>query len=404
MNQEYLHIVSKLSLDIKEAQKSLRVFHFVFLNFDINNILLVSIIDKKNVSLIKNYIISTLENYKSELQIDEIFSLEHHFAFIVKAHFSASELHNKIQQIYSELNNKFDSFLIAKFSSIAIPIDSLDPEYIVIQSIGATNDYQHGNYLYHQSINDRRNYSYETRKLMSNISSLSKGMQDSSLYFAFQPIFGCKSGKIEFYECLLRLKSGGDTLSTADLIAAAEEYKYIAVIDELVLDMAIEKLTINQNISLSVNFSKSFIDNTYLIEKIIDKFSGENKNLASRFIMELTETLLHTEFLRAKSFVKRMHDLGIRIALDDFGKGYTSFHQIKNLNLDIIKIDGAFIKDAIENIDNRVFIEAIVKISQEIGALTVAEFVENGYTAKYLIDIGIDYMQGHYLSAPLANI
>ena len=202
----------------------------------------------------------------------------------------------------------------------------------------------------------------------------------------------------------MRLKSDGVIISTSDLITAAEEYKYIAIIDEFVLDMAIEKLKSDANISLSVNFSRSLINNKYLIKKIESYFSDENKDVAPRFIIELTETLFDNELNTAKIFIQNMQNLGIRVALDDFGKGYTSFHQIKSFNFDIIKIDGAFIKDAIENIDNRIFIEAIVKIAQEIGALTIAEFVENGYTAKYLMDIGIDYMQGHYLSVPLEKV
>ena len=74
------------------------------------------------------------------------------------------------------------------------------------------------------------------------------------------------------------------------------------------------------------------------------------------------------------------------------------------MNFDIIKIDGFLIRDSAYNIDNRIFVESIVKIAQEIGAITVAEFVENGYTAKYLIDIGIDYMQGYYFSAPSKDL
>jgi EAL domain-containing protein (putative c-di-GMP-specific phosphodiesterase class I) len=404
MNLEYLNIVSNLSYNISQATKSSRNIHFILMNFDVDNLLHISILNKIEVSDIKNYITHILEKYRSDLEIDELLPLEHNIAFIVKKDISRYELHKKIKAIYEELNNWSKGFVIIKFSSMLLPEESLDPHYIIMQSLGSITDSQHGNYLYHQDAGHRENYSHILQKSASNIRAFYDGINDSSIYFAFHPIFSCKSGKIEFYECLLRLKSGNKILSTSELIASAEEYKYIAIVDEFVLDMAIEKLKENKEISLSVNFSKSFIDNTYLTDKIVREFSGENQNLASRFIMELTETLFHAEFNRTKCFVKKMQDLGIRIALDDFGKGYTSFHQIKSLNLDIIKIDGAFIKDAIENMDNRIFIESIVKIAQEIGALTVAEFVENGYTAKYLIDIGIDYMQGHYLSMPLLNV
>jgi EAL domain-containing protein (putative c-di-GMP-specific phosphodiesterase class I) len=403
MTQEYIKIFSKLSSDIEEAKKDSRKFYFVFINFDINNLLYLGILIKKPQELIKDHICSILEQYQDYLEVEEIFSFAHNFAFIVKKEISAYELHEKITQIYKELNSNLEGFLIAKFSSIMIPDESSDPESIIIQSVGA-NSTQRSNYLYHQTYDKSRNYVTQSQKSLTNICVLSQAINNKSLYFAFQPIFSCETGQIEFYECLLRLKFDEQVLSTSDLIAAAEEYKYIAMIDEFVLDMAIEKLKSNEKLSLSVNFSRSFIDNKYLIDKIIANFSGENRELASRCIVELTETLLHAEFLRTKTFIKAMQNLGIRVALDDFGKGYTSFHQVKSFNFDIIKIDGAFIKDAIENIDNRVFIEAIVKIAQEIGALTIAEFVENGYTAKYLMDIGIDYMQGHYLSLPLEEV
>jgi EAL domain-containing protein (putative c-di-GMP-specific phosphodiesterase class I) len=92
--------------------------------------------------------------------------------------------------------------------------------------------------------------------------------------------------------------------------------------------------------------------------------------------------------------------MGCLVALDDFGSGYTSFRQLKAISVDMVKIDGAFVKDIAQSADNQFFVKTLMQFAQGFGLQTVAEFVENGEIAKILMEMGVDYLQGYYLGKP----
>ena len=105
---------------------------------------------------------------------------------------------------------------------------------------------------------------------------------------------------------------------------------------------------------------------------------------------------MNQDFITTKKFIDTLHTYGCRFALDDFGSGFTSFKQLLNLPIDIIKIDGSYIRDILDNDHNRFFVEALISLASDLGIKTVAEFVENGEIARFLIDIKIDGMQGNF--------
>ena len=94
----------------------------------------------------------------------------------------------------------------------------------------------------------------------------------------------------------------------------------------------------------------------------------------------------------------RLRKFGCKFALDDFGAGFTSFKQLQNLPIDIIKIDGSYVRNITRDVPSQDFVAKLIKISEDLGAKTVAEFVENGEIAKCLIDLKVDAMQGDFFS------
>jgi len=112
--------------------------------------------------------------------------------------------------------------------------------------------------------------------------------------------------------------------------------------------------------------------------------------------VEITETAAHRDLRKAAYFVAAIQSVGGCVALDDFGSGYTSFRQLKSLSVDLVKIDGAFVKDIAQNADSRFFVKTLLEFSHGFGLHAVAEFVENGEIAKILMELGVDYMQGYY--------
>jgi EAL domain-containing protein (putative c-di-GMP-specific phosphodiesterase class I) len=128
----------------------------------------------------------------------------------------------------------------------------------------------------------------------------------------------------------------------------------------------------------------------------------QNPNIASRLMVEITETAAQQDLSKTAYFVASLQEMGCQVALDDFGSGHTSFRQLKALSVDVIKIDGAFIRDIVNNPDNLLFVKALLSMSKGFGFESVAEFVENGEIAKLLMGLDVNYMQGNYF-CPAVN-
>lgn len=259
--------------------------------------------------------------------------------------------------------------------------------------------------LYTMSVSKDRSYyhSYddhpidiETLRLSnSNLNLLRTSLLKKKAKFMYQPIVDRKSGNIEYYECLLRVPDKEKSfVSVGPMIEDAESKGLINIVDFTVIEMAVEELERDKKIKLSVNISNIGVLNKRLLKRIESLF--RKYEVASRLIIEITETSLNQDFITTKKFIDILHTYGCRFALDDFGSGFTSFKQLLNLPIDIIKIDGSYIRDILDNDHNRFFVEALISLASDLGIKTVAEFVENGEIAKFLIDIKIDGMQGNF--------
>lgn len=228
-----------------------------------------------------------------------------------------------------------------------------------------------------------------------NLNLLRTSLFQKKAKFMYQPVVDRKSGNIEYYECLLRvLDENNNFVSVGSMIEDAETKGLISIVDFTVVEMAIKELDDDKKIKLSVNVSNIGVLNKRLlkrIESLLKKF-----DVAKRLIIEITETSLNHDFVTTKKFIDTLHSYGCTFALDDFGSGFTSFKQLLNLPIDIIKIDGSYIRNILSNNHSRFFVEALINLAEDLGIKTVAEFVENGEIARFLIDIKIGGMQGNF--------
>ncbi len=238
-----------------------------------------------------------------------------------------------------------------------------------------------------------------TKNIKLNLLRIS--LFQKSAKFVYQPIVERETGYISYYECLLRVQDQQNKwVSVGNMISDAESKGLISIVDFTVVEMAILELKRDKNINLSVNISNIGVLDKKLLKKIEDLL--KKHGVAKRLIIEITETSLNDDFKTTKNFIDSLHKYGCRFALDDFGSGFTSFHQLLNLPIDIIKIDGSYIRDILKNDHSKFFVEALIKLAADLGIKTVAEFVENGEIARFLIDIKIGGMQGNFF-LPASN-
>ena len=116
--------------------------------------------------------------------------------------------------------------------------------------------------------------------------------------------------------------------------------------------------------------------------------------VAERLTVEITETTAIQDIDETRGFVARVKDLGCRIAIDDFGAGYTSFRNLRKLGVDLVKIDGAFVQNLRRSEDDRAFVHTLIDLARRLGLETVAEWVQDEEAAAILADWGCDYIQG----------
>ena len=116
--------------------------------------------------------------------------------------------------------------------------------------------------------------------------------------------------------------------------------------------------------------------------------------VGERLTVEITETTAIHDIDDTRGFVTRVKDLGCRIAIDDFGAGYTSFRNLRKLGVDLVKIDGAFVQNLKRSDDDRAFVHTLIDLARRLGLETVAEWVQDEEAAAMLADWGCDYLQG----------
>jgi EAL domain-containing protein (putative c-di-GMP-specific phosphodiesterase class I) len=129
----------------------------------------------------------------------------------------------------------------------------------------------------------------------------------------------------------------------------------------------------------------------------IESLMRAHPGVAERLIVEITETVAIQNVDDLRRFVTRLKDLGSRIAIDDFGAGYTSFRNLRKLAVDIVKIDGAFVQNVAASADDRAFVQTLIDLARRLKIKTVAEWVQDEAAAAMLRDWGCDYIQGRLI-------
>ncbi len=239
------------------------------------------------------------------------------------------------------------------------------------------------------------------RRNISLANEVISALDENRMLLALQPIVSMATREASLYECLLRMeRPDGVIVSAGEFIAVAEQIGLSRLIDRRTLELSVDILKKHPDIHLSLNVSSlTASDHDWLIT--LHKLTGGRRQLLQRLTIEITETSVIDDFEVSISFVDMLKELGCRVAIDDFGAGYTSFKNLKMLRVDMVKIDGSFVRNLLAEPTNRVFIKTLVEIAQTFGLETVAEWVADEPTALLLAEFGITHMQGFLFGQPI---
>lgn len=244
-----------------------------------------------------------------------------------------------------------------------------------------------------------------TARAQTTSAKIRDALTQNRLRLATQPIRSLASGGIERYELLLRMTGeDGELLPAASFIEAAERSGMVQELDRWVVSQALRLIAERERagapVSLHMNISGASMTDLSVLE-YIERRLDEGEADPARCTFEITQTARIEDYDAAAGFADRLSEFGCEVAIDDYGAGFGSFAYLKKVPFDVIKIDGAFVREMPRNDADQLTVKAIVEIARGLGKRTIAEFVEDEATTQLLREYGVDMAQGFHLGRPV---
>lgn len=233
-----------------------------------------------------------------------------------------------------------------------------------------------------------------------------EGIKNNEFKIFLQPKFDIRTEKIVGAEALIRREKEGKIIMPNSFIPEYERTGIITKLDMFVFESICKKLKEWKDkgykvFPIAINESRRHLHNENHIKELeeIVKCYEVNPNLIE---LELTETVVVENIESAKEAERKVHALGFVVSMDDFGVGYSSFYMLKNINIDILKIDKSFSDEVMEDKRGRIILESIIDMAKKLEIKTVAEGIEKKEQLEYLKQIGCDMVQGYYFEKLLS--
>ena len=314
----------------------------------------------------------------------------------------AKRIIDKLAQIRHSIHNEIIC-LTASLGIAIYPNPSITPDLLATHSdIAMYQAKKKGKNTYHIYEANPKELEVEKERL-SWKDKIEYALDHDYFELHFQGIYSANNQELSHLEALIRMKDmdkDGVLIYPDRFIPVAEKTGQIILIDRWVIQHATKLLAQHPEIpSIAINLSgKSFDDIT--LPEYIRQSIYTNEIDPARLLIELTETETVQDIHDAEDFILALQKIGCSVCLDDFGTGFASFSYLKHLPVDVLKIDGTFIKNIENSYENRLFVQSMVMVAKGLGKKTVAEFVENEYALEACKSLGIDMLQGYHLSKP----
>ena len=237
---------------------------------------------------------------------------------------------------------------------------------------------------------------YEKNLRVSNI--VRHAVENGKIIPYFQSIINNQTLKIEKYECLARLiDENNNVVSPTLFIPIAKKIKVYNLVTKTIIEKSFKAFE-NNNFEFSINLSIEDIMNSEIFEFIITTL--KESSVSNRVTFELLESEAIQDFKKVERFINEVKRYGAKIAIDDFGSGYSNFSYLTKIQADYIKIDGSLIAHIDTDINSLLVVETIVSFAKKLKIATIAEFVHSSTVLDKVKELEIDYSQGFYIDEP----
>ena len=253
-------------------------------------------------------------------------------------------------------------------------------------------------YYFYSEIADA---SFQLEQNLATVGRLDYAIKNETVICHYQPIYHVESGSVSKFESLMRLVDAeGAMHMPAEFIGVAKRaYLYTQLTHQVVLN-TLAMAALNPELFFTINIDIEDIEDVATTVFILDQL--RRSSCAERITFELVESEELEENEMVLSFFMRLKALGCKIAIDDFGSGYSNYGYLLKLGVDVVKIDGSLILGADKDENKRRIIASIIDISHELGMQTVTEYVHSKALFDVVVALGTDYVQGTYI-APAAE-
>lgn len=234
------------------------------------------------------------------------------------------------------------------------------------------------------------------RRNLSASDEVLRAINERRLTLAYEPVIQASTGAVAFHEALVRVRRpNGEIVGAGQIVPLAERLGLVRFLDHRVLELAVDTLARHPEARLSVNVSMRTATEPDWMQLLVHALAA-HPGVARRMIVEITETAAIEDLDQTVRFVTAMKELGLAVAIDDFGAGHSSFKTLRSLPVDMLKIDGAFIQNLARSTDDRFFVRTLVDLARHLSIKTVAEWVQDAESARQLAAWGVDYLQGEH--------
>jgi diguanylate cyclase (GGDEF)-like protein/PAS domain S-box-containing protein len=319
---------------------------------------------------------------------------------------SAGKLAQRIEDLFCEPFHidKHELFLNVNMGISFFPSDANDAKGLIKNASMAMNKAKESKEFTYQFFKPQMNEQLTRRVILET--HLRNAIKNREFFLQYQPLVDAKTKKVIGAEALVRWNHPKlKTIPPLDFIPIAEDTGMILEIGKIVLedsikqmkawhDMGYDDINISVNISAVQLLQSNLLDT---VDKIVEKNSFNPKLLE----LEITESSLITNIEVARNVLNRFKEKGIKTSIDDFGTGYSSFSYLTELPIDILKIDGSFIRKLNSSKKDKTIVNAIIAMAHELDLQVIAEWVENEEQYNYLLSQNCDIIQGIYFKEPL---
>ncbi len=240
-----------------------------------------------------------------------------------------------------------------------------------------------------------------SKKITKNIEGvalLKEAIEHDTIIPHFQPIYNIKTKNIEKYEVLARIiKKNGYVIAPIKFLDIAMRSKLYPYITKSIISKSFEFFK-DKPYEFSINISYEDIKNPKTVDFILEKLQYFNS--PQRVAFEVLESDKVEDYELFKQFITKVKEYGCKLAIDDFGSGYSNFANLYELNIDYLKIDSSLVKYIKNDENSRKIVQTIINFAKDMSLETIAEFVEDKESLELLESMGIDYIQGYYIGKP----